>query len=117
MLDFWGAQILFELCCNDDAHDVEGRCSDSVGGHSEEENNKGRGVEGRGKEVGSSHHMVAVNVSPITQSHCLLIPEPRKCLPQVWQVAMSMTCDLALSPGIDRGQHKIVPATGCHEQQ
>jgi len=47
------AQVLFEICC------AEG------------------GVEGE------THHMVVVNVSPITKCHCLLIPEPKSCLPQV----------------------------------
>jgi hypothetical protein len=43
---------------------------------------KEKEVEG-GKERVDKRHMVMVNISPITHGHCLLVPEPKSCLPQV----------------------------------
>lgn len=40
------------------------------------------GVEGQ-SEKERIHHLMVVNVSPITFGHSLLIPYPKRCLPQV----------------------------------
>lgn len=57
------AEILSEICavCDDEGGGT-GRC---------------------GGDVACKHHIVVVNVSPITHGHCMLVPEPSSCLPQV----------------------------------
>lgn len=86
-------QVLFQVCRNDlTGNEVicsaDGREERDGEGEGREERDEegGReevGAEGGGKEGESKHHLVVVNVSPITHGHCLLIPEPKSCLPQV----------------------------------
>ncbi len=40
-------------------------------------------MEAAKEDTEGNHHLVIVNVSPITYGHTLLVPSARSCLPQV----------------------------------